>query len=222
MLVASRPLYQHRGNVQTVAPATEPVTTTELKTYLAIDGTDFDTLLGDLIEEARQEIEDTTGIAMINQTWKLSLDNWPGYREPWWDGVRQGHINQLSGVPNEVRLPRYPLSSITSVTTYDEDSNSTSITVADVFDVDTQQRPGRIVLQSGQAWPVALRDTNAIEIVYVAGYGAAASSVPAPLRAAVRNLAAYLFEHRGECTVSDAMEASGAGATASRYAVLNV
>lgn len=215
---------QYRANRLTTAPAAEPLLIADLKAFLGISGTDDDTLLTDLIEQARQEIEDATGIAMITQTWTMTLDAWPPGREPWWDGVREGVISMLSqrGSSGSVMLPRYPLQSITSVTVYDEASNSTAVTVATVFDVDSQQIPGRITLKVGQTWPIALRANNAIQIVYVAGYGDASSDVPAPIIRAVRDMAAYMYEHRGECTAGDAYAKSGAEAIMRRYAVARI
>jgi uncharacterized phiE125 gp8 family phage protein len=78
-------------------------------------------------------------------------------------------------------------------------------------------------LQRGATWPVALRANNAIEIVYTAGYGADASSVPAPLRRAVKQLAAYLYTHRGDmCDMGDAMHDSGAGSIMGQYKIKRV
>ena len=39
---------------------------------------------------------------------------------------------------------------------------------------------------------------NAIEVVYVAGYGATAGSVPESIRLALKQWATFLYEHRGE------------------------
>ena len=212
----------YRGNVLTVAPVVEPVTADELRTQLRTDSTDLpDTQANDYITEARQEFEDQTGIAMISQTWKLSLDGWSagGKESVWWDGVRDGAIDHLLVGRSFVELPRYPLASISSVTTYSEDSTATAVVVADVFDVDTQQVPGRLALRSGQVWPSATRSVNAVEIVYVSGYGAAASDVPAPLCRAVRSMAAYLYQHRGDCGAGDAYQQSGAASVAAKYKV---
>jgi len=214
-------LYQNRGNRITVDPAIEPVTLAEMKTQLRIDGTDDDDFLTAAISEARQEIEDLTGLTFITQSWQLTIDRWPTGREPWWDGVKQGHIDTLSGPNRSLELPRYPLQSITSVTTYDEAGNSTAITVATTFDVDTQQMPGRMTLQSGASWPTALRANNAIEVVYVAGYGDAASDVPAPLKRAIKSVVAYIYSHRGDdCDMSDALAA--VSATIDRYKVRKI
>jgi hypothetical protein len=118
-----------------------------------------------------------------------------------------------------VELPRWPLTSITSVTVYDEDSNAVVVTVADTFDVDTYRLPGRVTLKRGAVWPVALRANNAIQIVYVSGH-ANAAAVPAPMKRAVKQLAAYLYAHRGDdCDPADAWSKSGAESTLNVSAV---
>jgi uncharacterized phiE125 gp8 family phage protein len=220
-LRAARVIHQHRGNRLQTAPAAEPVTLDEVKTHLRITGTDDDTYLTGLIAEARQEIEDATGIALISQEWLLSLDRWPAAREAWWDGEREGHIDMIYGGRENygsVTLPRYPLQTVDTVTVYDEDGNSTAVAIASVFDIDTQRLRGRLTLQRGATWPIALRSNNAIEIAYSAGYGDAAAAVPAPLKRAVRQMVAYMFEHRGDgCEPKDAFTASGAKSILDRY-----
>ena len=205
-------LHQYRGHAVVTPPLIEPVTADELRALLAetVDGLPYDQA-DDLIATAREMIEETTGIAMISQTWRLVLDAWPSQRAEWWDGVRQGAIADINGAPDYVYLPRYPLASIASVTVYDEASNAASVVVADTFDVDTYQKPGRMVLRSGATWPIALRGSNAIEVDYIAGFGATAASVPPTLRRAVKQVAAYLYSHTGDdCTPDDALGAAGA------------
>ena len=156
-------------------------------------------------------IEEATGIAMINQTWRLSLDAWPSQRADWWDGVRQGAIADINGAPDYVYLPRYPLASIDAVTVYDDAGTPASVVVAETFNVDTYQKPGRMVLRNGATWPIALRNSNAIDVDYIAGFGATAASVPPTLRRAVKQVAAYLYSHTGDdCTPDDALGAAGA------------
>jgi hypothetical protein len=220
----SERLYQHRGNVLVTAPSVEPVTLAEVKAALVISGTADDAFITALITEARQEIEDVTGLALITQEWKLTLDHWPQGRGDWWDGVRQAAISEIyAGRPAFVSIPRYPLASVDVVTVYGLDGIGQAVSVATVFDVDTQQRPGRLALKSGQTWPIALRDTNAIEIEYTAGFGATAGYVPAQIKRAIRQMASYMYSHRGDgCTPSDAYEASGAGAVLGRYQVARI
>ena len=217
-------MFDYRGNRLVTGPAVEPVTAADLRTQLRTDATDLPDATADAyIAEARQEIEDQTGLALITQSWKLTLDRWPNAREPWWDGMQEMAISELDNGKGTVFLPRYPLASITSCTVYDTAGNATTVTVSSTFDIDTQQMPGRLRLQSGATWPVALRSTNAIEIVYQAGYGSTASAVPAPLVRAVRGLAAYIYAHRGDaCAPADAYVDSGAAAVCDKYKVRRV
>lgn len=214
------PLYQQRGSVLVTAPASEPVTASELRSHLRADATELpDADANALIAEARQMIEDLTGVAFISQSWRLSLDLWPGGAEAWWDGVRQMAISELYA-PNymtSVMLPRWPLASITSVTVFDEDSNSQAVTVANTFDVDIYQVPGRLTLKRGSTWPIALRANDAIQIIYVSGY-ANAAAVPAPMKRALKQLAAFLYTNRGDtCEPADAMQKSGAAGLFDTY-----
>lgn len=224
-LRAAVPLYQPRGLVLVTAPATEPVTASELRTHLRTDATELpDAEANALITDARTEIENMTAVAFITQSWRMAIDRWPAGGEAWWDGVREMSITELynSNTLQSLTLPRWPLASITSVTTYDEASNSTSVTVANVFDVDTYRTPGRLTLKRGQTWPIALRGSNAIEIVYVAGYTNAAA-VPSPMKRAVRQLAAFLYSHRGDdCDPAQAYIDSGAQGIMAQYKVARI
>ena len=201
-----------RGSVIVTQPAIEPVTAAEFKAQVRDDGlTDAEALAW--VTTARAYIEEMNNLAIITQTWKLALDRWPSGREKWWDGVRQGSRTELYGPSSfsDVPLPRYPLQSITSVTTFDTGNNATAVTVADVFNVDTYRTPGRLALRSGQTWPIALRETNAIVIDYAAGYGSAAGDVPAPIKQGILLMAASLYENRGDgCSTVDAYAMSGA------------
>lgn len=217
-------LYQDRGSKIVTNPESEPVSLMDVKQYLRIDDNSEDSIIADQIMEARRLIEDQINLAFISQTWRFALDQWPAGGEAWWDGVREMSINDLyrSNMLQSVMLPRWPLVSITSITTYDEDSNSTSITTANVFDVDTYRTPGRLTLKRGQTWPVALRANNAIEIVYVAGY-ANAASVPSTMKRAVKQLAAFLYAHRGDdCDPSQAYIDSGAESIMAQFKVARI
>ena len=178
--------------------------------------------LNEIIQEVTQEAEDTTGLAFITQTWQLTIDRWPSLREQWWDGEREGHPDLIYGGNRQnyasLQLPRYPLQTVDTVNTYNEGGTPTAVTVATTFDVDTQSLKGRMTLQRGATWPTALRANNAIEIGYTAGYGNVATDVPAPIKRALRQWAAYAYEHRGDgCSVEDAYTASGAKNILNRY-----
>lgn len=166
-------------------PATEPVSLAEAKAYLRVDTADEDDLVQTLIAAGRVHLEALTRRAMIEQTWRLSLDDWPA--------------------GNEVRLPLGPLAALVAVRVYDPDDAATTLTLSQ-FLVDVGSTPGRIVLPPGVEGEPLKRDALAIEIDYTAGYGAAATDVPDALRQAMLALVAHWFEHR------DAVLMAGAGA----------
>lgn len=204
--------YRPFANVIVTPPTAEPVTISEMKMHLRLDDDSEDPLIADAINEARVMVENRLGASLMTTSWKLTLDDWPmspDLHEP--EASMQAPYTLFTHAARSISLPRWPLVSITSVTTYDEDSASTAVVVADTFDVDTASRPGRLALQANATWPTANRPTNAIEIVYVAGYGTNRRDVPGPLRRAVRNVAAFLFQHRGDCG-SDAKILLGSGA----------
>lgn len=63
---------------QITPPQTEPVTLSEVKAHLRIDGSEEDELLSALITTAREMAEEYTRRAFITQTWELALDSASG------------------------------------------------------------------------------------------------------------------------------------------------
>jgi uncharacterized phiE125 gp8 family phage protein len=55
-----------------------------------------------------------------------------------------------------------------------------------------------VVLKNGVSWPTLteLRQGNAYEVQYVAGYGNSASDVPTPIIQAIKLLTTHLYENR--------------------------
>jgi uncharacterized phiE125 gp8 family phage protein len=54
-----------------------------------------------------------------------------------------------------------------------------------------------IVLSDDGAWPSTETDKiNAVEVEFIAGYGAGAASVPSPIRLAIIHLVCHWFENR--------------------------
>ena len=95
---------------------------------------------------------------------------------------------------NAIELPRPPLQSVTSLTVYD-DADAASVVAASTYFVDSDREPGRIVLRSGKTWPTVGRVAGGVEVVYVAGYGAA-TGVPQTIRQGILLLTAHLYENR--------------------------
>lgn len=190
------------GLVRTVDPTVEPLSSNDVYEWLRLNASggspasrEDDQLITGLIESVRDIVEQRHDLAIMNQTWRLSLDAFP-YED---ENIPDGHYigADVPRTQKFIKLPRPPLASVTSITTYD-DSDASSVFATTGYYVDTASRPGKVVLRLGQAWPSTLRVANAIEVLYVAGYGAAATSVPAGLRRAMLKHVAWLYEHRGE------------------------
>lgn len=155
-------------------PAAEPLTTAQIKTHLRVTSSDDDTYIGLILTAARRQCEEYTRRAFISQTWEIALDAAPA--------------------EDYVELWRAPLASITSVKSYDEDDTASTMSTSD-YNADTYAEPGRVVLAVGASWPTtSLRSTNGIIIRYVAGYGAAGSSVPEALLHAIKETARALYD----------------------------
>lgn len=158
-------------------PASEPVTTAEAKLWLRVEHSADDDLIAELVTAARQKVEQQTGLAMITQTWRMSLDEFPCW---------------------EIELPRSPLQSVSSVTYVDHDGVTQTVSASD-YAVDASIRPGTVEPAYGEAWPSARCQPNSVQVTFVAGYGSA-SAVPAPIKAAIKLTVASLYENRGEAS----------------------
>jgi len=181
-------------NVRTVDPSIEPVDVTTQKAFMRLTTSSDDALITTFISAAREYVELQTKLAMITQTWKLTLDEFPSQDSGvWWDGTRDGALSSLNTVQDWIELPTGPLIAVTSFSTFNAADTPTLFTG---FYTDTARRPGRVALRSGSVWPVATRGVNGIEIVYTAGFGPAANNVPADLRIAISQIASHWYENR--------------------------
>ena len=64
--------------------------------------------------------------------------------------------------------------------------------------VDTIREPARVILRDGGSYPTDLRAANALKITYTAGYGTTTQSVPEPIRIAMMQYCAFMYENRGD------------------------
>ena len=177
MMIGEKELPQKANRVfkLTSAPAVEIVTVDELKTFARIDGSDEDTLLLAFITSVREAIEAYTWRAMIEQSWRMSLDWWPS---------------------DVVELPRAPLISLDSVKTIDADGTETTYS-SDNYYVVTDAEPGRIVLKNGVETPSNDdRYNSGFRINFTCGYGSTASYVPETIQTAIKLWATAVYETR--------------------------
>jgi len=145
------------------APTVEPVSIDEVKRWAKIDDTTDDQIVRGLIKSVRRTAEKGTGLAILTQTWDLTLDAFP----PW-----------------EIRIPKPPLVSITHVKYYD--TNGTLQTLSStLYTVTIDRKPGIIEPSYGNEWPTTRDQTAAVVIRFVAGY-TDADAVPDDLKTAIK------------------------------------
>ena len=159
--------------ILTVPPALEPVSLAQAHAQLRVSHTHEDDLIERLIKAAREQVETLTRRALIDQQWRLLLDELPPDRL--------------------IRLPVAPVAEVLQVYTYDLDGNQHQLTETD-YQVDLAGNPARLRFKAGVIGP--LRDLNGIEIDFKAGYGSAATSVPAGLQTAILMLVGFWYERR--------------------------
>jgi uncharacterized phiE125 gp8 family phage protein len=128
-----------------------------------------DAALPRLIAAARARAEWHTGRAFITQGWTLHLDRLPRDRV--------------------IEVPLPPLIAVTALTVFARDGGAT---VIDPADYRADVAASRLVLK-----PAAPANPGAAALAFTAGYGVAAE-VPAPIREAILELVAGLYEQRGE------------------------
>jgi hypothetical protein len=207
----------HQTLALVTPPATEPVTLEAAKEWLRIDGADDDATITNLIGTARQAAEDYLRRSLVTQSWKLNLDLGASSLSHLGNGVYDQPVSAIYGeLPRVLPLPKGPVQSITSVTTYDL-NNAASVFASSNYRVDASG--DRLILNHGALWPSSIRPLGGCEIVYTAGYGTS-SSVPQPIRTGILIHLASLYEQRGMC--DDAMVLPpGVEALYNRYRIMD-
>jgi len=149
-------------------PTATPILLGDVKLFLRIDHSEEDGLLSMLLDAATEYVEGDVGQALITQTRLLTLDRFPADWTSW------------------LRIPYPPLSSVSSVSYYYDETLETWDSAN--YEVDTATTPGRLRPTCGQTWPVTDDMIGAVRITYVCGYGDAVDDVPKTLRVAIMQL----------------------------------
>jgi uncharacterized phiE125 gp8 family phage protein len=155
------------------APAVEPVTLDEARSFLRVEHNDDDEVIAALVAGARIHVEAQTRRALITQSWRITADFWPD------DG-------RLTILPA-------PLQALTAVRVTDADGNTQDVDLqAFVPDLGASA-----LAFAPWALPVPGRIAAGIALDVTVGYGDAAIDVPEPLRQAIRLLVAHWYDNRG-------------------------
>ena len=187
------------GLVRTSPPTVEPVSVSEAKVHLeAIDST-HDTMLSLLIAAARQYAESYCNRSFITQSWRLTLDAFPGR----WDQSMSPAGVSFSLPRNAVLLERAPIQSVDAITYTDMGGVERVIDSPGSPDyaIDLSGSLGRMTPGFGRIWPITLPQIGVVSIDYTAGYGDAATDVPELIRNWIMVRVNTMFENREEVAV---------------------
>lgn len=161
--------------VLVTAPASPPVTLSEVKAHCRVEGSDYDDQLTGFVEAATAHLDGRTGVlgrAIVTQTWRQDFNGFGG---------------------SVLRLPLAPVASITSVTYYDTDGAQQTL-ASSVYELCEDALGPYVALKVGQAWPSTYARRDAVSVTFVAGNDVA--DVPRPLKQAVQLLAGHYFMNR--------------------------
>jgi uncharacterized phiE125 gp8 family phage protein len=177
---------RYRSLKRTTAPAAEPITLAEAKAHCRVDTSTDDALITGYITTSREWVEDYIDRALIAQRLVMTLDT----------------------VPEEIELPRPPMSATgtataVSVTFVTGEAGGTAVLATTDYRVDRDSTPGIIRTTYAGSWPSHLIDKNSVTVSWWAGYGSAAD-VPQRAKSAMLMCVHELYEKRGDGHMPDA------------------
>jgi len=175
-----------RSVQRTGDPAEAMFTWGELSAWVSgseVDESDQDIAVGALLAEVTEDLEDYLGRTLISTPWILTLD-------------REDLVRNASG-DLALRIPRPPLQSVETVTTYGVAHTAVPVAATDFTVLPGEH--GRLLIPSTviNSWP-ELREHSSMEVEFTAGYGDTRADVPRRIQLAVRELFAFHRQHRGE------------------------
>ena len=142
------------------------------------DTVENNTLIAAYRDSARQIIERELGVIMLNETWEYATDAAP--------------------LGETIYLPKAPLVSVTSVTSYDDADSGTTFDASN-YVVDTAGN--RLFLAQSSVWPSDLREFRSIVVSYVAGYGTDMATLPPLLLQGLLVFVGHLWENREDASM---------------------
>jgi uncharacterized phiE125 gp8 family phage protein len=162
------------------APALEPVTLSEAKKQCEIAESDtaHDDKLTLLMQAAREQWENDTDTAVMEQTLTMTLPYFP----------------------LEIHLQKRPVQSVVSITYYDTRDILATVPT-EIYSLDI---PNRIIRENYlKDWPMTIDRWDAVTVTYIAGYELVAN-VPAIAKQAMLLLVSHYFENP-DMMMSEAM-----------------
>lgn len=163
-------------------PDAPAVSLADIKAHVVAEGfTDDDDRLEGYVSAATAMFDAAgngyLGRALVTQRWSLVSGGFPA-----------------SG---RVVLPVPTVQQVVSVTYYDADNAEQTLT-ASSYRLTVNGEFAHVDLVSGQSWPATYNRSDAVTILYDAGYGDAASDVPQVIRQAISIVADGFYKERAD------------------------
>ena len=145
------------------------------KAQIDADYDDDDSLVEGAVAAALASIDGPkgAGIALLTQTWQLTLDGWL----------------------REIVLPLGPFQQVKSVTYVSLDGSIQTLDPS-MYVVDDGSDPVTITRAFGVAWPSTRLQKACVKVQFVCGFGDDASNVPADLIQAMKLLVSHWYQNR--------------------------
>lgn len=173
--------------IKLITPAeTNPVTLVEAKKHLRVTDDDDDDFIAAIITAATRHAEEFTGRAFIDQTWEITLDEFP---------------------TNEIELKKPPLIEVVSVK-YDDGNGDEMTLDPSGYVVDGISEPGWVVLSGN--WPTTFDSINAVRVRFRAGYldsgvSPAEENVPLDIKQAIMLEVGTFYAQRETIRIGDSV-----------------
>lgn len=176
---------------ETSAPAAQPVTRDEAKSFARVEHATDDDLFDNLIAAATAHVVQATGRQFVKADFKLRLRAFPNG-----DGI--------------IRLPRSPVTAIVSVKYRDTDGNIVALVEDTDYLLDLNAEPATV--EPVDCWPATGDYPDAVQVEFTAGYEPSgsptdhAANVPSRGKVAIKALVAHWYENRPAGDVSQIYE----------------
>jgi len=155
-------------------PAALAVALDAARVSARLDGPEADVELRQVIAQHTREAEHETGRALVQQTYRLTLD----------------------AFPSAFRLEHPPVLAVEHIKFYDADGARQTLHPDDYL-VDNESEPGYIVPAPGRSWPATQARISAVEVQYSCGYGVDDSTVPDEIKGYILGKVAEHFAPAG-------------------------
>lgn len=168
--------------VLVTAATSLPVTLTEFKDHVRIDGTNEDTILTAYLTAATEVVQELQWRQLINAQYEWRFDS-------------------FGGSNSRITIPKPPLQSIDSIKYVDPNGDvQTLATDQYTSTVVSDNDYGCVYPTHGNSWPSIRSEKHAVRVTFTGGYGTSLG-VPDTTKAAIKILGAHLYETREELIV---------------------